>query len=180
MTGFQIGNAIRIAHIVRELTPNTPIVWDGVHPSLLPAQTARHELVDIVVAGEGEQTAVELAAALRGSRPPHDIPGVITPSNSDANPDPLARPFLDLDAVPPPEWSLVDVSDYITGCPAPRSINLSTSRGCPHNCAFCYNQTYNRRLWRARGLLEKLLPRIEDPAIKDEVNEFLKVIKDLK
>lgn len=160
MTGFQIASALKIARAVRETAKDVPLVWGGVHPSLLPEQTVQHEYADIVIAGEGEQTAVELAAALREGRAPDDIPGVVTKSNAGKADSHHSRPFLDMDAIPPPDWSLIDVKKYITGYPSPGNIDLSTSRGCPHNCAFCYNSVYNRRRWRARGA-ESVLNEID-------------------
>ena len=52
-TGGMIRNALEAAREVKRLR-DVPIVWGGIHPSLLPEQTARHELVDYVVEGEGE------------------------------------------------------------------------------------------------------------------------------
>ena len=41
-----------------------PIVWGGVHPTLLPEQTAADPRVDVVVRGESEPALAPLAAAL--------------------------------------------------------------------------------------------------------------------
>ena len=38
--------------------------------------------------------------------------------------------YIDLKDSPAPDWSLIDVDDYI-------NINVQTCRGCPHNCEFC-------------------------------------------
>jgi len=39
------------------------------------------------------------------------------------------------------------------------SCTLTTSRGCPFRCAFCYNTVYNRNKWRGMSsakVLEKI------------------------
>ena len=46
-----------------------PIVWGGVHPTLLPEQTAADARVDVVVRGEGELVVGALADALAAGAP---------------------------------------------------------------------------------------------------------------
>src|SRR3972149_5117053 len=41
-----------------------PVVWGGVHPSMVPEQTLSESYVDAIVIGEGEETVVEFADAL--------------------------------------------------------------------------------------------------------------------
>lgn len=64
MTGLQIEGGILAAKIVREYSGDLPIVWGGVHASLLPEETVEDEHVDIVVIGEGERTFLELVRKL--------------------------------------------------------------------------------------------------------------------
>ncbi len=64
MSGPQIKYALEFARFVRAKNPTCPIVWGGVHPTLLPEQTARSEYVDIVVRGEGELAIKEIAEKL--------------------------------------------------------------------------------------------------------------------
>ena len=58
MSGPQIRYGLEFARKVRAESPRLPIVWGGVHPTLLPEQTAASELVDVVVRGEGETSSV--------------------------------------------------------------------------------------------------------------------------
>ena len=60
-TGPMIGRALDAAQTVRTVNTDIPIVWGGVHVGLLPEQSLRHPLVDIVVRGEGEQSLLDLA-----------------------------------------------------------------------------------------------------------------------
>jgi radical SAM superfamily enzyme YgiQ (UPF0313 family) len=64
MTGPQILRALEVCKIFRERYPDIPIVWGGIHASLLPQQTLANPYVDIVVVGEGEETFEELVKAL--------------------------------------------------------------------------------------------------------------------
>ncbi len=60
----QIRYGIEFAKKIRTDSPECPIVWGGVHPSLLPEQTLASQYVDIVVRGEGESIVAELANKL--------------------------------------------------------------------------------------------------------------------
>jgi radical SAM superfamily enzyme YgiQ (UPF0313 family) len=59
-----IHSALGIAQAVRDINAELPIIWGGPHPSLVPEQTLRHPLVDIIVVNEGDRTILELVKAL--------------------------------------------------------------------------------------------------------------------
>src|SRR5947199_6909394 len=63
-TGPMILRALEMAAMVREHAPDVPILWGGVHVGLLPEQSLRHPLVDLVARGEGEETLARLADGL--------------------------------------------------------------------------------------------------------------------
>jgi len=64
MSGVQLGNAVAVARALRHKLPAVPLVWGGVHATVLPGQTLGHELVDYLVWGEGEQSFLRLVEAL--------------------------------------------------------------------------------------------------------------------
>jgi radical SAM superfamily enzyme YgiQ (UPF0313 family) len=105
------------------------------------------------VRGEGEQTAVDLAAAISvGSTDFSKIEGLSWKAPDGGihhNPD---RAFSrNIDAFVQ-DWSLVDPCRYTrSALDGGRYISLITSRGCPHHCAFCYNLVFNKRRWRAHS-----------------------------
>jgi len=76
MTGPQIWHALEGCRLMRERHPDVPIVWGGVHASLMPQQTLSHSLVDIVVVGEGEETFLELVKALESGTPLSRVAGI--------------------------------------------------------------------------------------------------------
>ncbi|MCB1154273.1 MAG: cobalamin B12-binding domain-containing protein [Deltaproteobacteria bacterium] len=152
MTGFQIKGGLEASKLVRHVAPDVPIVWGGVHPSLLPMETIADPAVDYVVWGEGEESLIELLDALKDTRDPVGIPGV---SYMNRHGEPVhggARPFLkDLSDVLIPDYDLVDVADYITTQTlGERDLAIMTSRGCPSRCSFCYNVAYANRRWRSQ------------------------------
>lgn len=147
-TGTQISNGLEIAKFVRAHS-TIPIVWGGVHPTLLPEQTLENEFVDIIVRREGERTMVELTNALEHNDSLSDILGISYKAHGKVihNPD---REFIDLNEQPFPQWELIDLHDYITEeNDGRRSINVAISRGCPFNCGYCYVNVFHKRRWRA-------------------------------
>ncbi|HIJ74943.1 MAG TPA: B12-binding domain-containing radical SAM protein [Candidatus Hydrogenedentes bacterium] len=150
MTGRQIGFGLAFAQFVRK-HGNAPIVWGGIHPTMKPEQTARHGLVDYVVVNEGEQPFLELVERLAQGKEPDGIPGVYFVRNGAICGEP-PRDFVDLAALPPIPFDLLDVERYIVRRPdlgAERSFEICTSRGCPHRCAFCYIQSVHKSRWRS-------------------------------
>jgi len=158
MTGVQIKHGLDASKIVKEES-KVPVVWGGIHASLLPAETLKNEYVDIVVAGEGEITFYELVKHLDKGVALDGIEGVWFKSNGvikNNNP----RPFVDLNTLPDLPYHLVEVEKYLPLFEGRPTLNIQSSRGCPNNCAYCYNPAYNKRQWRALSA-EKTLAMIK-------------------
>jgi anaerobic magnesium-protoporphyrin IX monomethyl ester cyclase len=146
MSGHQIRHALDYAKKVRDQAPDCPIIWGGVHPTLLPKQTAQNSYVDIVVRGEGEETVVELADALYTNKTIDNVKGITYKQNGKiiSTPD---REFIDLNNLATSlPYHLLSKERY-PSLQAGR-IHIQTSRGCPHRCSFCYNSIFNRSIWR--------------------------------
>jgi len=168
MTGNQLFFALLMAREARRLTDGRiPLVWGGPHPTVMPEQTARHELVDVVVVGEGEDTFFELVHAMDHRQPLNNVPGLAYKDGSTVVMTP-PRPLLDMEALLPVPWELIDVEDYISADNyflknSPRTLDIGqTSRGCPHRCGFCSSAAMRGRRWRAMSV-EKSLEMILDP-----------------
>lgn len=149
MTGPQITCGLDMASVVREADPDMPIVWGGVHPSLLPEQTAAHPLVDIVAAGEGETVFPPLLEALASGNDWRDLPGLCY---RDDHGEVVLNPeggVPDLDEIPRLPYELFDLEQYkVSALRSGPSLPLVTSRGCRFRCAYCYIQDFFNRQWR--------------------------------
>lgn len=154
----QASRAIKVAHPL-------PIVWGGLHPTMLPEQTLRNDFVDILAIGEGERTITELASALGEFGLDGDkLAGVAGIAYKHAGQIVLTepRPFIDdLDDLHP-AWHLVDIGRYFrvgkhfytdlgSQFWGEKIAAIFTSRGCPWRCGFCYNQFVNKRTFRAQS-----------------------------
>ncbi len=139
MTGYQIGHGLALAQQVRNLNPDIPIVWGGVHPTIHPESTIQHSLVDIVAVGDGEETAVELARTLESGGNLSSIRGLVFKHAGQPVHSP-GRSKPDLDAIPSPDYSLLDLNNYFTigHISRTKQLQIVTSRGCPFHCGYCY------------------------------------------
>lgn len=150
LTGLQTKLSAAMSAAIKRKAPMIPIVWGGVHPSILPEDCLKKEFVDIVGIGEGEDVIVELAGALSARGPLEKIPGVGFKEPGGSFRINARRAFLkDLDAYRP-DWSFEkDFDRCISVLPdGRRQVDFTASRGCPFNCAFCYNLSFNQRRWR--------------------------------
>ncbi len=149
MSGPQISYGLEFARKVRAESPRTTIVWGGVHPTLLPEQTAASALVDVVVRGESEGVVGPLADRLAAGAPFDDVKGLTYKADGAIVSTPDAD-LVDLDAIPVElPFELLDLARYPT-LQAGR-VHLQTSRGCPSRCGFCYNTGFNHRKWRGKS-----------------------------
>jgi radical SAM superfamily enzyme YgiQ (UPF0313 family) len=103
----QIPSALKIIKKVKDENKNSKIVVGGVHPTLFPEQFKT--LVDYIVIGEGEYFTNHLDKQV------------------------IKMPLKDLDFLPVPDWSKVNLRKY------KRDLPYESSRGCPYRCRFCVN-----------------------------------------
>ncbi len=130
---------------------SAPIVWGGVHSSLVPEQTLSEAFVDMVVIGEGEETAVELAAALENGRALGEVKSIGYKQDGRLVFTGERRLIDDLDRYRI-DWDLIDIERYLVPMWGRRRvINFVTSRGCQFKCGFCYNLKFNRGHWRGHS-----------------------------
>jgi radical SAM superfamily enzyme YgiQ (UPF0313 family) len=164
MTGPQLRYALEITNMVKEYG-NSPVIWGGIHPSLLPAQTLKNEKIDIVVQGEGEETFPELVQALEGKRPLSTVKGIWYKDNGHTKNTDI-RPFVDLNKQPPLPYHLVELKKYTRTMFGIEHLNFFTSRGCPHQCTFCFNVAFDKKRWRPMD------PDLVVHSIKDFVQRY--------
>ena len=177
MSGPQIRYGLEFARRVRAAKPAVPIVWGGVHPTLLPEQTAADPHVDVVVRGEAELVVGPLADALAAGEPLDAVRGITYSADGEVASTPDAD-LIDLDTIPVElPYELLDLDRYPT-LQAGR-VHMQTSRGCPSRCGFCYNSGFNKRKWRGKSPrrvvdeMEHLLERFPQVKIIDPVDDNL-------
>jgi anaerobic magnesium-protoporphyrin IX monomethyl ester cyclase len=168
MSGLQIKYALEFARHARVQNPTCPLVWGGIHPTLLPKQTARNDFVDIVVRGEGELIIKDLAYAIATNHPLDEVAGITYTFKGAIKNNPDGK-IINLDKIPiilP--YDLLEMDKY----PSFKSgrFHIQTSRGCPHRCGFCYNTNFNKNQWRGKSAKRVL----------DEIEYILNMFPDIK
>lgn len=130
------------------------IVWGGIHPTLLPNQTINESYIDFVVHGEGEITIKEFTKEIdkKGKKDFRKILGLGYKNENNKGIVNQARPMIeDLDTLKI-DWELMDVKAFFEQqWGSEKILGFISSRGCPFNCNFCYNQAFNNRRWRAHS-----------------------------
>lgn len=134
-----------VAQVVKEWNPDCLLVAGGPYPSDDPADALRSGHVDCVVVGEGEVTFNEFLRRVNLRQNWNDIPGIACRQNGTitrSSPRPL---IADLDALPRPDYSLIDLNRFskqfltFTSKISEPHGNIMTTRGCPYRCAYCHN-----------------------------------------
>ena len=155
MTGPMITYGLEFARRVRIYDSKIPIVWGGVHPSLLPEQTAKNRNVDVVVRGEGEMTFLDLVRSFDSGEQIDEVKGITFSKAGKiiSNPD---REFIDLNKIPIElPYDIIELEKYWL-----EVFPVHTSRGCPHQCSFCYNLAFNKCSYRCKSA-KRVLDEIE-------------------
>ena len=148
MTGIQTRHSAELSKKIKEIDRKLPIVWGGIHPSLLPEQCLREDYIDYVVIEEGELTIVEFVKCLRSGGDLGSVAGLGHKKDGKFIIN-QSRGFIENLDDYKLDFSLIDVERYVfKSMGAKRTMAYKASRGCTFNCAFCYNKLFNRGRWR--------------------------------
>lgn len=116
------------------------------------------EQIDFAIVGDGEETLTELCEALESGGSLSCIEGLAWRKGDNVVVNPPRQPARDLDSIPYPDYSLIDLHRYrpsIGFYRALPSVNMITSRGCPHRCTFCVSDG-RLRLRSVRSVLDEM------------------------
>ena len=136
----------RICNIIRAVVPDATVILGGSLPSPIPEFVLRSTGADIAAIGEAELTIVSLMKALTGEIDLEDVGGIAYVRDGEYfdNGKPALLKYVTKKEVGWPARDLFPVEKYIT---APkfypfnqtdRVLSISSGRGCPYECNFCY------------------------------------------
>jgi anaerobic magnesium-protoporphyrin IX monomethyl ester cyclase len=154
----QIGNAIKISNLVKQVNPKILTVVGGPHVTLMPKEFLEEATnFDVAVVGEGEYAMLEISKAFEGKEQFSQILGISYRQNGEVTNNPT-RPFMQqLDDLPYPAYDLVQMELYLSPKKIgyrsfqDRAISMITSRGCPFNCCFCAVHLHMGQNFRAHS-----------------------------
>ncbi|KPA08922.1 radical SAM domain protein [Candidatus Magnetomorum sp. HK-1] len=160
--------ALFTAQTVKSWHPNSLIVMGGHHPTHFPQHVLNHSSVDYVIRGEGEESMLLLAKALKNNKPLDKIPGIAfknSDNNYTINPPAILN---DLDKFPFPDISSSNKKFYKRK--GKKSVVVLASRGCPMTCSYC--AMGDRRWIYRKKSVEKIIDEIS-VAIGDSESAFI-------
>ena len=131
------GEALEIARIIKEWDPKKMVVMGGAHISCDPEDVLQTPFVDYVVLGEGEIRLPFLIEkfAQKDFKEIAMMDGIGYRWKGELRINPLQTFIKDLDSLSLPARELLDLDQY--RIKKKRSTMIITSRGCPHECAYC-------------------------------------------
>jgi len=166
LTGPHIGAATRVAHAIKKLRPEMPVVFGGWHPSLATEQTLREPFVDAIVRGQGELALLELVQRITERRSWHGVRGLSFKDTDGAVVHEPERPVANINELPPPAYHLADPGIYAAASGV-RQLAYTSSVGCPYQCNYCTDQVFYKRRFNAYRVervvsdLADLVPRYD-------------------
>ncbi|NLK73951.1 MAG: B12-binding domain-containing radical SAM protein [Clostridiales bacterium] len=155
MIGFScyIWNIELIMRVIRELKkiqPGVKIFLGGPEVSYNPSEILnKHNEVDYIIVGEGEETFLELVECFSGGKNPiNKIPGMAYREAGNILLNPVRKP-LNLDSIPFPYEDMEQFKNKI--------IYYESSRGCPFSCSYCLSSVDKSVRLRNIDLVKKEL-----------------------
>lgn len=118
------------------------------------------EIIDMVALSEGEETILEVIKRLEDNKTMKDCQGIIAQENGFLIVNSLRPLIKDLDSLPFPDFSILDLHTYTDK----RFLPILTTRGCPNRCAFCdfpYLDRYRFRIREAKNVVEEIKLQIK-------------------
>jgi len=159
IVGISIGcinfyEGLRIAKLVKTIS-NAFVVIGGPHATIRANIFIKYPEIDAVVIGEGEYTLLEIIERLQKGQSLEGCKGCYYKENGKIIYNPLRKRIENLDELPFPARHLVKYRNYPRtysfGDLKPPVDTISTSRGCPFNCAFCSSRFIWGNIYRYRS-----------------------------
>lgn len=124
-----------------------PVIAGGVHPTIAPEDTLSKKIIDYICMGEGELFLLELCEKMESGEDFTHIDNLGWRDGNKIHLNPL-RKFINLDELPPPDWSLFDKRHLFR--PFMGKIHTGSfyvmSRGCHYNCSYCVNSSLRKKM----------------------------------
>ena len=176
-----------LVSVLKKYHPNKYIIVGGSVSSSIPEILLENTETDIACIGEGENTIVDLIAALDSKKDISSVRGIYYKRNRQIFKT-LPQTLLNMEDLPLPAYDLFPMEIYlnnivgilnkkkwqggdVSDASQIISFNISASRGCPYNCIFCYHDFMGTK-YRCQSP-EKVINHMKFLIEKYRVNYFL-------
>lgn len=142
--------AIDVVRRVKEANPDCLTVMGGYHPTFAYNEIMpNYPYVDMIVKGEGEATAVQLAKELTEGGKLQNVEGLVFRKDGKIIDNGNRQVIRDLDTLPLPARHLLMMREYVNRKSGFAGM-IQASRGCVYHCTFC-QATVMEVVWRHRS-----------------------------
>jgi radical SAM superfamily enzyme YgiQ (UPF0313 family) len=158
---YQYRRLLRLSEAINRSRQRPTYVIGGHGPAPEPEYFMRKTGADVVVIGEGEETIVELAAALADKRPLAGIAGIAYRDGDRIRETERRTLIRDLDSIPFPAYHKFDMTLYrllrMPHCSASDFVlPVLSARGCTFRCTFCFRLDKGYRMRRPETVVEEI------------------------
>lgn len=152
---------------LKELNPNTKIVYGGPHVSIYPHITLECAHTDAIVAGDGEEPFRNYVAHIAQNEPLKEQSGIYLKKDLNENQSYPLYIEKDLDKLSTPNRELLPLKNYSSILFKEKySSTMITSRGCPYKCTFC-KLNFQKTLSRSAQNVVEEFAYLESLGIKE-------------
>ncbi|MBF0486839.1 MAG: radical SAM protein [Nitrospirae bacterium] len=171
-----IAGDLNLSSVVKQLNPAVYTIVLGTHVTALDETSLEQSpSLDIVVRNEPEITIMETITALQRPGGLSNLTSMsgITFRNAEGRiVRNAAREFIaDIDALPFPDWSLIDVNAYRLPLSNRPFLMVMPQRGCHFPCTFCTSSTYYGRKLRLRKV-DLIVKEIKEAVERFSIRDF--------
>jgi anaerobic magnesium-protoporphyrin IX monomethyl ester cyclase len=147
-TGHQIYFAKLISQYIKKNSPDTKIIWGGIHATTMPEQTLRENFIDIIMIGEGEKTFSKLIEFISKKKDLAKLKGIGYKDDSKNMYFTMKNELHEVSDLGNLPYNLIEINKYLDNI-GDHEFFLEGARGCVYNCTFCYNPCFNEQKWRS-------------------------------
>ncbi len=134
-------SAVLVSQELKELFPDSVIVFGGIHPSASPEEVLAYKHIDAVIRGEGEKELAEFYKCIKENSDFTRIEGLSYRKDGVIVHNKVSQHSINLDSLPDFPYYLFKSDRYDLGF-------VVSSRGCPHRCIFCSNRVTTGKRYR--------------------------------
>ncbi len=160
---------VHLVRLIKERRPDVCVVVGGEHVTAMPEFSLVTSRADVLVLGEGEETTVELVAAVTSETSLDAVEGIAFRRNDEIVVNRRRARHLAIDDIPRPAWHRFDLKTYhehrfVGGVySSSLTVPMLATRGCPYQCTYCSSPNMWTTRWIAR-----------DPsAVADEMEHYI-------
>ena len=151
--------AFNLCKKLKMAIPDIKIIAGGWHVSSAGIDTIKNvKEIDIIVLHEGEETIVELINALYNKTPLKNVNGIIYKVGFKIVETPKREFIKELDSIPWPNRTLINMKDYNQVLPYDKfnipSTSIITARGCCYRCSYCSTAKHWGHITRFRNIID--------------------------